>query len=185
MKRLLLVLIFFLILVTPQAYAQTQIPMPSLTPTATPTDEPFRYELPYPGVLPGTFLYNLKVLRDKITEILISDSVKKSDFYLLQADKRLAASLMLFEKGDHVLAETTLSKGQNYLEKSLEKAIKAREEEADANEITTRIKSSAVKQKQEIEKLIKRARGETVQKLKGDLKRAEELEKRVDQFKSE
>lgn len=185
MKKFLLTFIFFLVLLSPKVQAQAGIPMPSFTPAPKSTDEPVQYELPYPGVLPGSFLYNIKVLRDKITETLISDSLEKSDFYLLQADKRLAASIVLSRKGDQVLAETTLSKGQNYLEKSLDKAFKARKENKDANEVTTRIKSSTSKQKQEIEKLIKSAKGEIVQKLKGDLRRAEELEKRVDQFKSE
>lgn len=184
MKKIIITFIFFLIFISPKAEAQTEIPMPSLSPTPSIIEVPIQYEFPYPGLLPGTFLYNIKGFRDKIMEILITDPVRKSNFYLLQSDKRFAASLILFRKGDQVLAETTLSKGQNYLEKSLEKAIQARREKADANEIATRINSSAIKQKQEIEGLVKSVKGETMQKLNADLKRAEELEKRVGQFKS-
>src|SRR3989344_6584615 len=122
MKIFFFVFILFFVIFSPKVYAQEDIVLPSISITPTPSVDLPKYDLPYPGILPGNFLYNLKALRDRIMEGLISDPTKKSGFYLLQADKRLSASLMLFDRGENALAETTLSKSQNYLEKALVKA---------------------------------------------------------------
>jgi len=85
------------------------------------------YNLPYPGMLPDSPLYFLKAFRDRVIATFISDSIKKAEFDLLQADKRLASGIALFEKGKKELAESTISKGENYFEdgiKNLELAKK-------------------------------------------------------------
>lgn len=53
------------------------------------------YVLPYPGILPTHPLYFLKMMRDQIVEALISDPVKRADFYITQADKKLSMALAL------------------------------------------------------------------------------------------
>jgi len=45
------------------------------------------YTLPYPGLLPDNPLYPLKMIRDRIILFLINDSAKRTEYYLLQADK--------------------------------------------------------------------------------------------------
>ncbi|MDO8460651.1 MAG: DUF5667 domain-containing protein, partial [Nanoarchaeota archaeon] len=157
-------LILFLIIVSSPVYAQYEttpaksIPIPTGSLTTSPTPAVIDYQLPYPGILPGSPLYSLKMVRDRLLELFISDSLKKSNFYLLQADKRLGSSLMLFEKGDKKLAETTLSKGQKYLEKALDKAMEAKKSTKDVGDIFARIKNSATKQRQEIESLNKKSK---------------------------
>ncbi len=182
MKKLFFSIIFLLIF-TSQVNAKSQDLTVSITPTSIPPPTQIVYELPYPGILPGSPLYSLKAIRDRIIEFLISDPLKKADFYLLQADKRLAASLALFEKGEYALSETTLSKGQNYFEKSLEKGKEAKKIKGNVNEFYEKIKKSNLKQKQEIERLLKKAKGDVASKLKGDLKRAKDFEKRVEEIK--
>ena len=189
MKKILLTVIFFIVIISSPVYAQYEttptqsisIPTQSLTPSPTPAM--IDYQLPYPGILPGSPLYTLKMLRDKAMELLISDPLKKSNFYLLQADKRLGSALMLYERGNETLAETTLSKGQKYLEKSLDKAVEAKKSQHDAGDIFARIKTSATKEKQEIGLLVKKSKGTMQQQLKGDYIKAENLEKRADQLK--
>lgn len=158
------------------------IKLPNISTTPAPTIAPFVYDLPYPGILPGSFLYKVKAVRDRVMEALISDPVRKSSFYLLQADKRLAASLMLFDKKEDALAETTLSKSLNYLEKSLEKAEEVHKLKGRFSETDEKIKLSVLKQIEELKKLVKNIKGETNQKLKGDLKRAEELQERAEKL---
>lgn len=182
MKKIFLSFIFFIIIFSSSVYAQTEIPIPTLSATPTPTPAIVEYQLPYPGILPGSPLYSIKMLRDRIMELLISDPLKKSSFYLLQADKRVSSSIMLFEKGDQDLGQTTLSKAQNYLEKSLEKATSAKNSGKDVGDIFTRIKNSATKQRQEIEILSKKSK-EIEEKLKGDLTRVQKFEKRVKEIK--
>lgn len=185
MKKALPFLIFFILVFSQKTYAQTiTLPMPtpsSSTPSAVPTGS--NYFLPYPGLLPGSPLYSLKLLRDKFTEITTSNTLDKSYYYLLQSDKRLAASLVLFDSGNPKVAESTISKGQNYLEKSINKMSQAKQEGESVIDLLAKVKASSIKQREEIKKLSTKTNGETAKKLKEDLKRAEKLEKRASSFK--
>lgn len=77
------------------------------------------YVLPFPGILPDNPLYFLKAGRDRVMDFLIVDPVRKAEFYILMADKRLGMTTMLLDKGNTTLAETTLSKGETYMEKAV------------------------------------------------------------------
>ncbi len=184
-------IIFFIILVSSPAKAQVievttkpteSIPMPTTSLTPSPIPTTVEYQLPYPGILPGSPLYSIKMIRDRIVEFLTTDSVKKANFYLLQADKRTASALMLYEKGDDKMAETTLTKAQKYLEKSLVKAQEAKNSGKDVGDIFARIKDSSTKQKQEIENLSGKSK-EKGKSLTDDLKKIKNLEKSADQLK--
>lgn len=72
-----------------------------------------QYDLAYPGVLPDHPLYKLKVLRDKISILLINDTNKRIDFYLLQADKGIHATAMIVDKKKIELAKETLFKAEH------------------------------------------------------------------------
>jgi len=100
------------------------------------------YQLPYPGILPDHPIYKLKMLRDRILELLTTDQIKKADFYLLQADKRLAASILLLEKENDSLSETTSSKGLDYLEKTINQINEAKESQLGTDDIVLKINSS-------------------------------------------
>ena len=81
-----------------QIHAVTQIaPSPTMVqiPPVAPSVVAVEYVLPYPGILPTHPLYFLKMMRDQIVEALISDPVKRSDFYITQADKKLSMALAL------------------------------------------------------------------------------------------
>ena len=67
----------------------------SPSPVPVPTTPKVEYILPYPGILPTHPLYFLKTIRDQIVEALISDPIKKADFYITQADKKLSMALAL------------------------------------------------------------------------------------------
>lgn len=85
----------------------------ALSPTLSPTPT-IEYQLPYPGLLPDSPLYFIKTFRDRLMSYLISDPLKKAEFDLLQADKRLTAGVALAHKGSYPLATSTISKGENY-----------------------------------------------------------------------
>lgn len=103
------------------------------------------YTLPYPGILPDSSLYFLKAARDKIVSFLISDPVKKAEFNLITADKRLNAGLYLVDKGKITLAEETISKGENYLEEAVSKASDAKKQGILIDDILRRLKLSLEK----------------------------------------
>lgn len=111
------------------------------------------YELPYPGLLPDSPIYFLRIIRDKTVSFLISDPLKKAEFNLLQADKRLNAGIYLFKKGKVSLSFSTISKAENYFEESLEKVKKARGEGMDVSDIERKLINSAKKHREELNSL--------------------------------
>ncbi len=117
MKGIISVVVFLFLLVTP-SFAQESLKIDTQTPTPVPS---VSYALPYPGLLPDNPFYLLKAARDRIVSFFIADPVKKAEFDLLQADKRLQAGLFLLHKEDPDvgLAITTISKGQNYLHEAI------------------------------------------------------------------
>ncbi len=104
-KLILLVSLFFLFV--GGAFAQEISPSPPPAPT------PVKYDLAFPGMLPDSPLYKLKVLRDRIVLFLIRDPMKKAEYHLLLADKRIHMAAMLVDKGKVELAKETALKGEN------------------------------------------------------------------------
>ncbi|HZQ29952.1 MAG TPA: DUF5667 domain-containing protein [Patescibacteria group bacterium] len=141
------------------------------------------YQLPYPGILADNPLYNLKTLRDRIIDFFISDPLKKSEFDLLQADKRLSVGIALFDKGKQDLSETTISKGENYFEEALKnaKVVKGQGGELDAGFLTN-LEQSSRKHEQVVKDLAAKSSGnvkkgfeKTLQRIEGFKKSAIEL----------
>lgn len=106
MKRLSVLMVLFLLLFVPMSSFAV-------------TDQSPAYTLPYPGILPDHPLYILKQIRDGILDRLIVDPLRKAEFHVLQADKRLNMGIALVEKGKGTLAETTVSKGEKYMERAV------------------------------------------------------------------
>ncbi len=115
------------------------------------------YALPFPGILPDNFLYGAKVMRDKVFEFLIIDPLKKADFYLLQADKRLSAGDNLISSGKSVLGEQTISKAEKYLALSLRFLQTAREKGKDTGDLEDRLKRASTKHEEIINLLGKKS----------------------------
>lgn len=84
-------------------------------------EEKVSYTLPYPGILPDHPLYFLKKIRDQILESLISDPVRKIEFYVLQSDKALNAGIFLGARDKQTLASEMFVKSGT----SMENAVKA------------------------------------------------------------
>ena len=72
-----------------------------------------KYDLAFPGMLPDSPLYKLKVLRDKIIASSIFAPLKKIEFYLMQTDKGILATAMLIDKNKVDLATETALKAEN------------------------------------------------------------------------
>ena len=145
-----------------------------LSPTPTPQ---VNYELPYPGLLPDNPLYFLRVIRDKTAGFLISDPLKKAEFDLLQADKRLNAGVYLFNKGKISLALSTISKAENYFEQAIGKVKEARLEGMEINRITRKLIDSSKKHQEELNALEKKSQSSFKESFGLQNKRAEAFEK--------
>lgn len=144
------------------------------------------YQLPYPGILPDSPLYFFKVLRDKIEEFLISDPLKKAEFDLLSADKRLSMGTALFDKKEYSLSESTISKGENYSEKGL-KNIENMEREGRAVDpgLLVSFDLSTKKHREVLKDLIRRSNGSVKKNFLNDLKRILELISEVSKLKTQ
>jgi alpha-D-ribose 1-methylphosphonate 5-triphosphate synthase subunit PhnG len=116
-----------------------------------------QYDLPYTGILPDNPLYFLKALRDNIYGMLITDPIKKSDYDLLMADKRLGGAQALFNKGEYDLAITTLSKSGNYFYQAIQYAAGAKKQGENINDVISRLTSASLKHQQIILQMIKQA----------------------------
>lgn len=114
------------------------------------------YNLPYPGLLPDSPLYITKIIRDRITDFLTRDNLKKAELYLLYSDKRASMSLVLASKGKSQLAIDTFVKGEKYFLKipELLKSAKKQGTQAPSSFVET-LKLSNAKHKELIEELIK------------------------------
>lgn len=90
--------------------------------------KPVEYTLPYPGMLPGNPFYFLKTFRDMLMGFFISDPLKKAEFELLQSDKSVATSSVLFDKGENERASQSLTESIITFEQSLQRTKEARDE---------------------------------------------------------
>ncbi len=140
------------------------------------------YELSYPGLLPDHPMYFLKAAREQITAFFISNPLKKSEFDLLQADKRIESSLLLIQKGKIALAESTFSKGENYFEDAINRASDAKSQGTNILEIANKLKDANLKHQEVLgdieKKLGKKKKGKFMRdrtRILGFEKRANEL----------
>src|SRR3989338_9242539 len=129
MKKIIILIVSFIFFFSVVASLAQETPKEDTTSTPS-SVKTIDYALPYPGLLPDNPLYVLKAVRDRIVEILISDPIKKANFYLLTADKRLNEGVSLFNKGEkkYALGETAVSKGENYFEKGIAQIEKAKKQ---------------------------------------------------------
>lgn len=125
------------------------------TPSGEVTDEesPINYTLPYPGMLPDHPLYFLKTARDAIIGVLISDSLKKAEFNLLNSDKQVASAIALAENDKDEKATNSISNAQNYLTLSISELEKAKTQKKDYAALRDRINSAIQKHQEVVENL--------------------------------
>lgn len=154
------------------------------TEVSSDSEEEVNYELPYPGLLPDSPLYFLRIIRDKIVSFLISDPKKKGEFNLLQADKRLNAGIHLFNKNKISLSLSTISKAENYFEEALQKTREAYKEGMGITEIRNKLIDSSKKHQQVLESLAKRSDENFKAGFNFQLQRANNFEKEATALRS-
>ncbi|HRN96034.1 MAG TPA: DUF5667 domain-containing protein [Candidatus Levybacteria bacterium] len=134
-----------------------------------------QYDFPYPGILPDHPLYFVKVARDHIVGFLINDPIKKTEFNLLQSDKRIFAAQLLFEKDADQLGVDTLSKSNNYMHSAISDAKRAQEAKLPTEGVVGKIEVSIAKHEEAIEQLLTSDITVT-DSLEGELERLQSIE---------
>lgn len=178
MKKALIVFLFVFLLFANKTFAQD-------ISTSSSNLSQVSYELPYPGILPNNPLYFLKAVRDNLIGFFITDSLKKSEYDLLQADKRLGSAKALLDLGNVDLSITTLSKSGNYFDQAISKAEQAKREGENANDIFGKLILSSEKQQLVIKDMIAKTNGDNMTSLKLLEERARDFEQRTEIIKSQ
>lgn len=179
MKTLVLILLFFSMF------------LPRLSLAADGTESAYMeekktvsYALAYPGLLPDSPFYFLKVARDRAVGFLITEPLKKAEFNLLQADKRVYGGILLYEK-DHTklpLALTTIAKGQNYFEEAIAQVKKAKGKNMDISKLTLKMHDAAAKHEEVLVELQGQVKKEEKNTLSHHLKRVQNIQKEVERL---
>ena len=131
------------------------LPSPVQTLAASEADVNIDYTLPYPGrVLPDHPLWAVKALRDRLWLLVSVNPSRKAELYLLFADKRLASSKILFEKGKPDLAFSALTKAEKYLELARLKDEENRKAGMDTRQFLTRLANSALKHREVLNEIL-------------------------------
>lgn len=119
------------------------------------TDYNIDYSLAYPGkILPDSFFWPLKALRDKAWLAITTDKLKKIELKILFADKRLGGAVTLFERGKNEVALATLTKAEKYLEEASLTEEKLRlQGKAQSDEVSMRLANASLKHYEVLESL--------------------------------
>lgn len=187
----LLFLPFYSRAIGPSPYAVLSInnskPTAAASSDKTPpvVQEEVKYDLPYPGILPDHPLYPLKVLRDRILEALIRDPIRKINFYLLMADKRLNMGIYLTGKKKFKLAETTISKGEKYMIKGVNQLDEPtlQKNNLDKNNLISKYKTALLKHEQVIKNLKNNSPENIAKGYNSSLKIVREQELRIEEIR--
>lgn len=176
MKKLLLGILLILFLFNYQkSFAQS-------TPSAEIIN--VQYDLPYTGILPDNPLYFLKALRDNVLGLLITDPLKKAEYDLLMADKRLGGAEALLIKNKNDLAITTLSKSGNYFYQAIAQAAIAKKQGNNVNDILSKIITASLKHQQVIFQMIQESGGTAKGSLGAASNRVRDFQLSAEQLKS-
>lgn len=158
----------------------TPSPDVSVSPVMMMEHKEIDYELPYPGILPDSLFYSLKTLRDRMVSFFIADSLKRAEFDLLQADKRLNAGVYLAKKkAKDALISSVISKGVNYFEEAVAKVKEAKAQGEDINSFVGKLVLASQKHQEVLKKMEKNASDSLRAALVVDEKRMADLENKA------
>lgn len=125
--------------------------------TKTSDDTPIDidYQLAFPGsVLPDSPLWPVKALRDKVWLWVTTSHTRKAELLLLFSDKRLGSAKVLFGKGSHSLALSTLTKAEKYLEEASRQEEINRKEGLETADFLERIAIASLKHYQVMQDIL-------------------------------
>lgn len=146
------------------------------------TPTPVDYQLPYPGLLPDHPFYFLKQARDDLFGFFASNALKKAEYNLHQADKRIEASIMLLDKKNNAdLAAMTFDQSITYFEEAIEKTIAAKQQGMETTDIVKQLTLANLKHQEVTKNLVKK----NPEKFDKKAKKLEELGKKVKTFQKQ
>lgn len=138
------------------------------------------YVLPYPGMLPTNPLYFLKSFRDSLIGFIISDPLKKAEFELLQADKKLAAAqFLLKEPGNTDRALNSVEESEGHFVTAFKKLVATETKSADSQAVFQKMAASLGKHQEILVDLSESTRNTA---FSTHAQKASELKEKVDSY---
>ena len=141
--NILLIIIAILTMVSTTAVLATQQEQQQAVDSAK--HSTIDYPLPYPVMLSDNKLFFLKKMRDRVMAFLISDPLKKSEFYLLLADKRLSMAQTFVKYNKFDFAKDSLLRAENFYEKAESNLWQAKQRNKNIDELKGRMLKAGAK----------------------------------------
>jgi len=149
-------------------------------PINSPTPTSVDYYLAYPGILPGHFLYPIKMVRDRIWLSLTTNPLQKARLLLLFADKRLGAGKALIEEEKEKLGISTLTKAEKYLERAVIQGEIARQKGEETRTFIQNLRKAAKKHEEILLGLQEKVSQEGKDVIEGILRYPREISKKAE-----
>lgn len=134
-------------------YAQEVTPIPTPTPEVS-VEAPAETE--DPGILPDSPFYVLKTLWENVQEFLARDPLKKAELHLKFAQRRLAETQKMCEKGKCGIAERWLERFQVKIQKATWAAQKAQEKGKDVAALVEKLQANLERQQAVLDKVLEK-----------------------------
>lgn len=125
------------------------------------------YALAYPGILPDSPIYFLKVARDKFMLWAIRDVHQKAFYLILLSDKRLVAGEALISKSNKSsdIGVMAVIEGEQYFSQAVDQAIAVKKAGADTNDLFSKLTVSSAKHTEVINNLLNKISGRDAEQL--------------------
>ncbi len=111
------------------------------------------YVLPYPSYMPGSFMYNVRLVSEEIMEYWYFGNFAKFTYNLKQSDKYLVEAKTLSEYKQYFLGIKSLKKSDKYFLEALKYLKKAKEENKDISQKYSILKNASAKHTEVLEKI--------------------------------
>lgn len=150
-----------------------------------PTPPPVEYTLPYPGLLPNHSFYFLKRARDNVMGFLTSNPLKKAEFFLLQADKQVEATYMLWEQDrkNTAMMFMTFKEAEQHFHAAIDETVAAKKQGMDIHDMHQRLTLANLKYLERGEVIENSLGKEDKEKFAVEVKKMQELGKQVTALK--
>src|SRR3989338_7707749 len=123
-------------------------------------------DLPSPVLTPDSTFYFLKTWKESIQTFFTFGAENKAKQFLHLAEVRLAEYQKMIEKGKTEIAEKTIEKYQNQLNRVLEKTEQVKEKEKDVGKLKEIISEKIIKHQEILNQVLKKAPEQTQKGIK-------------------
>jgi len=123
------------------------------------------YQLPYPGILPDSPIYFLKVARDQTMLWLIRDDGHRAFYLLLLSDKRMTAGESLINHSKKSVGAMSIVKSEEYFGQAVDFAMVAKNKGMDTSDLFAKLTVSSAKHREVISQLSVKLSGKDSEQL--------------------